>query len=117
MRCVVCILLVGLLRVAHAEPRDEMAEALAAQIDRRPAPAVVPTAGWTAHRPTSTPTKSTAPAPTGVKRAAEQASSQTQAPVQSTVVHQAQAAAQAAAGQVQAEAAKQRTAAHPHPGR
>ena len=27
MRCFVCIVLVGLLRVAHAEPRDEMAEA------------------------------------------------------------------------------------------
>ena len=121
MRLLSCIVVVvALVRAAHADPHSEMAEALAAQADLHPGPAALPTRGWTAHAPSAphgTTGANRTPTQLGARSAADQAAQQAQAQgLQSSVARQAQAAAQAAAGQAQSQAAKDRAAAHPHPG-
>jgi hypothetical protein len=100
---------------AHAE----MAAALEAQADLRPAPLVLPT---TASAPGHAATASAVKRGTGSRAAAEaaraeanQASQRAQGQAASqALAHQAQAAAAAAAGQAQSQAAKDR-AAHRRP--
>lgn len=110
---------------ADVDPHAEMAAALAAQADLRPAPLVLPvTAAAPRHAAAGSAVKrgteargaeDAARAGAGAAEAANRVSqrAQAQAAVQA-LAHQAQAAAAAAAGQAQSQAAKAR-ASHPHP--
>jgi hypothetical protein len=100
---------------AHADTaHDEMAAALAAQIDAHPTPIALPTK---AQAPQHAAAQSAVKRGIGPQAAAAQAhADEARAQGQATAAaHQAQAAANAAAGQAQAEAAKARAAQHPHP--
>jgi hypothetical protein len=93
---------------------DEMAAALAAQIDAHPTPVSLPT---TAQAPQHAAAQSAVKRGIGPQAAAAQAhAGEARAQGQATAAaHQAQAAANAAAGQAQANEAKARAASHPHP--
>lgn len=110
---------------ADPDPHAEMAAALAAQADLRPAPIVLPvTAAAPRHAAASSAVKrgtesrgadDTARTAASAAEAANRVSQHAQAQAASqALAHQAQAAAAAAAGQVQSQAAKER-ATHPHP--
>ncbi len=105
-------------QLANANPyhdaHAEMATALRAHLDLRPAPAVLPVAPPMTTHTASTPASSHGPPPWA--HAADQAGQgQGQGQGQATAAaHRAQAAADAAAGQVQGKAAEER-ASHPHP--
>jgi hypothetical protein len=92
---------------------DEMAAALAAQIDA-PTPLTLPTK---AQAPQHAAAQSAVKRGIGPQAAAAQAhAGEARAQGQATAAaHQAQAAANAAAGQAQANEAKARAASHPHP--
>ncbi len=91
---------------ASADPHDEMAAALEAQIDTQPAPAALPVVGQTVRtavtRPT-TPRVAVSPSTHAVARV-----EQALAGLSIALLRQTQAATQAAAGQAQAQAAKDR---------
>ena len=112
-------LIAGLLvaGTAYADTaHDEMAAALAAQIDAHPTPISLPT---TAQAPQHAAAQSAVKRGIGPHAAAAQAhADEARAQGQATAAaHQAQAAANAAAGQANAQAHKERAQAHhpPHP--
>lgn len=119
MRRVFCIAaLIGLLgAVASADPRSEMIEALIAQAELHPGPALLPVATAASHVAQTPAARAVPPraAVIGGRAAAEQA--QQAQGASAALAHQAQAAAMSAAGQAQAQAARQRAVTHPHPGR
>jgi hypothetical protein len=108
---IVSLLVAG---TASADPaHDEMAAALAAQIDA-PTPLALPT---TAQAPQHAAAQSAVKRGIGARAAAAQAhADEARAAGQANAAAlQAQAAANAAAGQAQAHAAKERAQQHPHP--
>jgi hypothetical protein len=109
---------------ADGDPHAEMAAALAAQADLRPAPLVLPVAAaaprhaaaasavqrGSGSRAASDVARTAASAADAADRVSQHAQGQA---ASQTLAHQAQAAAAAAAGQAQSQAAKERST-HPH---
>lgn len=98
----------------HADARAEMAAALEAQADTKPAPASLPVTLPAAPRAASTPMKPVTPrAPVDASSRAAGRIQQLLVGLSTALARQTQAAAQQAAGQAQAQSAKDRATRNP----